>query len=138
MRPDREFVPLFGCMPHTPDRAYPELTRFARGKGKKSIPATCRTCGGVQPEGSPFVCAGCHGVAPEAEAHFGSAKVEAIAGREPARNLVRRAIADALENTGRSVLSPEERAELVADHGDVAVAWLDSIGQPAAPLEAAA
>jgi hypothetical protein len=128
-------VPFFGCLPHTPERVFPERARFATRSQRRAV-ATCSTCGGGQPEGSSFVCMACHAVAPEHQAHFDRSKVEAIATREPEQNLMRRSAYDKLGP--RSVFTVEERAELVAEYPQLAPTWLDSIGQPAVKPGAAA
>jgi hypothetical protein len=128
---DPALVPFFGCGPHLPDRTRPEMDRVA--KSKRRVARPCPTCGGEgQPDGSPFVCMGCHAVAPAHQSRFDSARIEAAATREPERNLMRRSAATMLEGTGgRTILTADERAELVREYPDLAPRWLDSLGQPA-------
>jgi hypothetical protein len=119
-----ELIPFYGCQPFAPPPP----------KAKR-----CSRCGGngTAPEGSRNYCEECASVAPEYEALLSGRKTRAIATQEPAKN---RASARAAEMRaarktslarGDSVLTADERAELVAEGGDAARAWLDSIGQPA-------
>ena len=133
MRDERDMIPFFGCGPHTPDRVAADPAGTDRAARRK---ARCPTCEGrPRSEDSQFVCMGCHGVAPGLQADLDRLQVEALASREPERNLLARAVTEVAGC--RFVLTAAERAELAAEFSDLGRRWLDSIGQ-SAPTPASA
>ena len=130
---ERDFLPFFGCQPHTPDRVLDPPSGTDRAARRK----VCPTCSGKPArEGSKLICAGCHAVAPEVQAEIDRANAKAVATREPERNLLARAVTEKVG--GRFILTAVERAELVKEFPDLAPRWLDSIGQSASESAPAA